>query len=68
MDPSGGRPALKSLNLHDIPASIAATAAVREALAKSRAAVPSLLTLMHIRSVMKSFACEAGRSVTLHET
>ena len=38
MDPSGGPPALKSLNLYGIPASAAAVAAVREALATSRAA------------------------------
>eukprot|EP00964_Phaeocystis_antarctica_P116703 scaffold80609_cov63-Phaeocystis_antarctica.AAC.4 len=36
MDPSGGRPALKSRNLDDIPASIAAKAAVREALSRNR--------------------------------
>ena len=36
MDPSGGPPALKSRNLDDIPASIAAKAAVREALSRNR--------------------------------
>ena len=38
---SGALPALKQLHLNDIPASAAATAAVTQALARSRAAVPS---------------------------